>query len=74
MPDRAPYAEPLRRRLRAELGRLAVVQSDDAVLFFEPGRYPVAYFPSGDFAGGALRRIEHRSTHPTWARPPGSRS
>jgi hypothetical protein len=31
------YAEPLRRRLRAELGGRTVVQSDDAVLLFEPG-------------------------------------
>jgi hypothetical protein len=39
MPERALYAEPLRRRLRAELGGSTVVQSDDAVLLFEPGRY-----------------------------------
>jgi uncharacterized protein (DUF427 family) len=64
MPDRVLYAEPLRRRMRAELGGETVVQSDDAILLFEPGRYPVAYFPIDDFAEGALRPIEHRSTHP----------
>jgi uncharacterized protein (DUF427 family) len=64
MPHRVLYAEPLRRRMRAELGGRAVVRSDDAVLLFEPGRYPVAYFPIGDFADGALRPSEHRSTHP----------
>ncbi|MCL2419307.1 MAG: DUF427 domain-containing protein [Conexibacteraceae bacterium] len=64
MPDRVLYAEPLRRRLRAELGGETVVQSDDAILLFEPGRYPVAYFPVDEFADGALRPIEHRSTHP----------
>src|SRR5262245_33818417 len=63
MPERVLYAEPLRRRLRAELGGRTVVQSDDAVLLFEPGRYPVAYFPRADFAEGALRPIEHRSRH-----------
>jgi uncharacterized protein (DUF427 family) len=63
MPARALYAEPLRRRLRAELGGSTVVQSDDALLLFEPGRYPVAYFPLADFAEGALRPIEHRSEH-----------
>lgn len=63
MPERLLYAEPLRRRLRAELGGRAVVQSDDAVLLFEPGRYPVAYFPLADFAEGALRPIDHRSEH-----------
>ena len=64
LPERVLYAEPLRRRLRAELGGRTVVQSDDAMLLFEPGRYPVAYFPRTDFADGALRPIEHRSTHP----------
>ena len=63
MPERVLYAEPLRRRLRAELGGRTVVRSDNAVLLFEPGRYPVAYFPIGDFAAGALRPIEHRSRH-----------
>jgi uncharacterized protein (DUF427 family) len=64
IPDRVLSAEPLRRRMRAELGGRTVVQSDDAVLLFEPGRYPVAYFPVTDFAEGALQPIDHRSTHP----------
>lgn len=63
MPERVLYAEPLRRRLRAELGGRTVVRSDDAVLLFEPGRYPVAYFPIEDFADGALRATEHRTVH-----------
>jgi uncharacterized protein (DUF427 family) len=63
MPQRVLYAEPLRRRMRAELGGLTVTRSDDAVLLFEPGRYPVAYFPIGDFAEGALKPTDHRSTH-----------
>jgi uncharacterized protein (DUF427 family) len=63
MPERVLYAEPLRRRLRAELGGSTVVRSDDAVLLFEPGRYPVAYFPRADFAPGALRPADHRSRH-----------
>jgi uncharacterized protein (DUF427 family) len=57
------YAEPLRRRMRAELGGRTVVQSDDAVLLFEPGRYPVAYFPLADFAAGALQPSGHRREH-----------
>src|SRR5690348_1853659 len=64
MPHRVLYAEPLRRRMRAELGGRTVVQSDDAVLLFEPGRYPVAYFPIDAFADGPLRPIDHRSNHP----------
>jgi uncharacterized protein (DUF427 family) len=63
MPERVLYAEPLRRRLRAEIGGRTVVQSDEAVLLFEPGRYPVAYFPLADFAEDALTPIEHRSHH-----------
>jgi uncharacterized protein (DUF427 family) len=63
MPERVLYAEPLRRRMRAELGGRTVVQSDDAVLLFEPRRYPVAYFPFADFAAGALRPSGHRSEH-----------
>jgi uncharacterized protein (DUF427 family) len=63
MPQRVLYAEPLRRRMRAELGGRTIVQSDDAVLLFEPGRYPVAYFPIADFADGALRPTDHRTTH-----------
>lgn len=63
-PERVVYAEPLRRRMRAELGGRTVVQGDDAVLLFEPGRYPVAYFPVANFADGALRPIDHRSAHP----------
>jgi len=63
MPQRVLYAEPLRRRMRAELGGQTVVESDGAVLLFEPGRYPIAYFPIGDFAEGALRPTDHRSEH-----------
>ena len=64
LPQRMLYAEPLRRRMRAVLGGRTVVESDDAVLLFEPGRYPVAYFPIGDFAAGALRPTDHTSNHP----------
>jgi uncharacterized protein (DUF427 family) len=63
MPRHVLYAEPLRRRMRAELDGQTVVESDDAVLLFEPGRYPIAYFPIGDFAKGALRPTDHRSEH-----------
>ena len=63
MPQRVLYAEPLRRRMRAELDARPVVESDDAVLLFEPGRYPVAYFPIADFAEGALRPTDRRTEH-----------
>jgi uncharacterized protein (DUF427 family) len=63
MPERVLYAEPLRRRMRAELGGRTVVQSDAAVVLFEPGRYPVAYFPIADFADGALKPTGRRTDH-----------
>jgi uncharacterized protein (DUF427 family) len=63
MPDRVLYAEPLRRRMRAELGGHTVVESDGAVLLFEPGRYPVAYFPIADVAAGTLAPTAHRTRH-----------
>jgi uncharacterized protein (DUF427 family) len=50
--------------MRAELGARTIVRSDGAVLLFEPGRYPVAYFPIADFAEGALKPTDHRTTHP----------
>jgi uncharacterized protein (DUF427 family) len=64
MPERVLYAEPLRRRMSAELDGRTVVRSDGAVLLFEPGRYPVAYFPLADFAEGALEPTDHRTEHP----------
>jgi uncharacterized protein (DUF427 family) len=64
MPERVLYAEPLRRRMRAELDGRTIVRSDDAVLLFEPGRYPVAYFPIADFAEGALTPTDRRTEHP----------
>jgi hypothetical protein len=41
MPQRVLCAEPLRRRMRAELGGRTVVQGNDAVLVFEPDRVEV---------------------------------
>ena len=52
MPERVLYAEPLCRRMSVELAGSIVARTDDAVLRFEPGRYPVAYFPTGDIAAG----------------------
>jgi uncharacterized protein (DUF427 family) len=50
--------------MSVELGGRIVARSDDAVLLFEPGRYPVAYFPHGDVADGVLQASDHRTTHP----------
>jgi len=64
MPERLLFAEPLRRGMSVELGGTIVARSDDAVLLFEPGRYPVAYFPLGDVVAGALQAMDYRTKHP----------
>jgi uncharacterized protein (DUF427 family) len=63
LPERMPYAEPLRRRMRVRFGGEWIVDSEDVVLLHEPGRYPVAYFPLGDVADGVLVAGDHTTTH-----------
>jgi uncharacterized protein (DUF427 family) len=63
MPQRALYLEPLRRRMSVELGGSMIARSDEAVILFEPARYPVAYFPIGDIDQSVLKPSEHESTH-----------
>lgn len=64
LPERLLFAEPLRRRMRVQLGEQWVADSEDVVLLHEPGRYPVAFFPVSDIAEGVLeaetRVTEHR--------------
>ena len=64
LPDRLLFAEPLRRRMRARFGGGWIADSQDVMLLHEPGRYPVAYFPLGDIAEGALQPSDHRTGHP----------
>jgi uncharacterized protein (DUF427 family) len=63
MPERVLYVEPLRRRISVELGGSVIARSDDAVIVFEPGRYPVAYFPRADIAAGTLQATDRETTH-----------
>jgi uncharacterized protein (DUF427 family) len=64
LPERLLFAEPLRRRMRVQLGGQWVADSEDVVLLHEPGRYPVAYFPLDDVREGVLvpesRTTNHR--------------
>src|SRR5262249_33077156 len=39
------YVEPLRQRMRMRFGGIWIAESERVLLLFEPGRYPVAYFP-----------------------------
>ena len=41
-----------------------IADSEHVLLLFEPGRYPVAYFPETDVSPHALERTEHTTQHP----------
>jgi uncharacterized protein (DUF427 family) len=49
--------------MRVQLGDEWVADSEDVVLLHEPGRYPVAYFPTADVAAKALEPSDHVSEH-----------
>ena len=63
LPKRLLYAEPLRRRMRVRFGGAWIAESEQAVLLFEPGRYPVAYFPEADVSPASLERSERTTQH-----------
>ena len=63
LPKRLLYAEPLRRRMRVRFGGTWIADSENALLLFEPGRYPVAYFPETEVSPGTLQRSEYRTRH-----------
>lgn len=63
LPERLLYVEPLRRRMRVRFGNTWITDSENALLLFEPGRYPVAYFPEADVAPGVLERSEYTTRH-----------
>ena len=64
LPERLLYVEPLRRRMRVRFGGSWIADSERALALFEPGRYPVAYFPESDVILGVLERTEHITQHP----------
>jgi uncharacterized protein (DUF427 family) len=59
LPKRLLYAEPLRRRMRVSFGGTWIADSEKVLLLFEPGRYPVAYFPKTDISLDSLQGSEH---------------
>jgi uncharacterized protein (DUF427 family) len=63
LPSRLLYAEPLRRRMRVRFGGTWVADSEQVLVLFEPGRYPVAYFPEADIAPNVLEQIDHTTQH-----------
>src|SRR5262249_9118147 len=64
LPKRLLYAEPLRRRMRVRFGGHWIADTEDVILLFEPGRYPMAYFSETDIRQGALERSDHTTQHP----------
>jgi uncharacterized protein (DUF427 family) len=64
LPPRLLFAEPLRRRMRVQLGEMWVADSQDVMLLHEPGRYPVAYFPRADISPGILAAEDRTTQHP----------
>ena len=64
LPKRLLYAEPLRRRMRVRFGENWIADSEHVLLLFEPGRYPMAYFPETDISPDALQRIDYTTRHP----------
>jgi uncharacterized protein (DUF427 family) len=63
LPKRLLYVEPLRRRMRVRFGGSWIANSEHVVLLFEPGHYPLAYFPGNDIAPGTLQPTEHTTRH-----------
>ncbi len=63
LPQRLLYVEPLRRRMRVRFGGTWIADSEHVLLLFEPGHYPMAYFPETDIVPNTLERIEHTTQH-----------
>ena len=63
LPERLLYVERLRRRMRVRFGGTWIAESENVLLLFEPGRYPVAYFPETDSSSDILEASEHSTRH-----------
>ncbi|WP_375484083.1 DUF427 domain-containing protein [uncultured Mycobacterium sp.] len=63
LPERLLFAEPLRRRMRVRFAEQWIADSEDVVLLHEPGRYPVAYFPTGDIQPDLLVPEDRVTAH-----------
>src|SRR5262247_1220252 len=64
LPKKLLYAEPLRRRMRVRFGGGWIADSEDVILLFEPGHYPMAYFPKSALSADTLERTDHTTEHP----------
>jgi uncharacterized protein (DUF427 family) len=50
--------------MRVRFGGSWIADIERVLLLFEPGRYPVAYFPKTDVSPRTLERTEHITQHP----------
>jgi uncharacterized protein (DUF427 family) len=63
LPKKLLYVERLRRRMRVRFGERWIAESENVLLLFEPGRYPVAYFPETDVSPDVLEKTENTTQH-----------
>lgn len=63
LPRKLLYVEPLRRRMRVRFGGAWIADSEDVILLFEPGHYPMAYFRKSDVSTDSLELTEHTTEH-----------
>jgi uncharacterized protein (DUF427 family) len=63
LPEHLLFAEPLRRRMRVQLGNEWIADSENVLLLHEPGRYPVAYFPLDDIGDDVLVAEDRITQH-----------
>jgi len=49
--------------MRVRFGGRWIAESENVLLLFEPGRYPVAYFPETDVSSQVLESTEHTTQH-----------
>jgi uncharacterized protein (DUF427 family) len=50
--------------MRVRFGGAWIADSENVLLLFEPGHYPMAYFPETDVSPNTLQSTEHTSHHP----------
>jgi uncharacterized protein (DUF427 family) len=50
--------------MRVRFGGTWIAESENVLLLFEPGRYPVAYFLKTDISADSLESTEHTTQHP----------
>src|SRR5262245_29323292 len=63
LPRKLLYAEPLRRRMRVRFGGAWIADTEDVILLFEPGHYPMAYFLKSDLLADTLEPTDYTTEH-----------